>query len=85
MADEGIGAILLKALGLGPNPTPPKPQINEAQPWMTGYKGMPTPQAGPQGGQPQGGSTGDIDALLAEIIKQKQMAAGATGNPIPRP
>ena len=94
-----LATALMQALGIGKNAPPQAPPNTAKDPWndpslapkpmhpMPGGAMMAgASHPGGQGGPgPQGGSGDELDALLAEIVKQKQMAAGATGNPIPRP
>ena len=88
MADNWMDAII-NALGMGQKPAPPPPQINEAQPWMTGYQGLKAPTAMEGGAPPQeemagNNSLAEIDALLAQIKKQKQVAAAMGGGVVPQ-
>lgn len=89
-----VAMALMKALGLSKeSPTPAaalSPQ-EEAAPWLV-------PQGGgarPPGGRPQevtmpqeepnpNQAQMDVDALLRDIVKMKQKAAAAGGQPIPR-
>lgn len=88
-----IAAALMSALGMGPKKpqTPVLSAAEEAAPWNV-------PQ-GSVGARPQGGSgqvaptlpdaappsrLDELDALIEQIKKQKQMAAAAGGSPIPQ-
>lgn len=87
-----IAATLMSALGLGPK-KPQKPVLNaaeEAAPWNVPQSGGAVQQGGSAevptlpGAEAPPSRLDDVDALLAEIKKQKQMAAAAGGSPIPR-
>lgn len=93
MADKNIGAILMNALGLGPQ-KPQQPVLTpeeEAAPWnvkLSGSGGAP-PQGGSmmapaQAAPQQGTSLDDLDALIMEIKRQKQKASMLGGQRPPQ-
>ena len=89
-----VALALMKALGLSkgsPTPAAALSPEEEAAPWLVPQGGGARPQGGrPQmaAASPQGESPiqarDDIDALLADILKMKQKAAAAGGQPIPQ-
>lgn len=87
-----VVAAFMKALGIGrDNPTPSaalSPEEAEA-PWLVDQGGVKPPGGRPQMVAPPqeadpNQSQVDIDALLRDIVKMKQRAAAAGGQPIPQ-
>jgi hypothetical protein len=89
--DEGMGAVLLRALGFG-GKGPEKPvlsQEEEAAPWLVPQGGAGAAGAGAQAPTPADvpappSRLDELDSLMAEIKKQKQRAAILGGSPAPQ-
>lgn len=88
-----IAATLMSALGLGPKKKPVKPVLSEeeaAAPWLVPQGGGAVQQGGSAevptlpGAEAPPSRLDDVDALLAEIKKQKQRAAILGGSPAPQ-